>query len=344
VLRSRPSLSAIRLLFALLLISLSISLSPGQITILGSLNSTNRLISQRYISHDPITITNNNELAAVANSGSGTALDPYIIADWNITGATVYGIYITGITKHFRIENCLIGSSNNHGIFVDNVPPGITTITSNICKDNRYSSIRLFSANASTVLNNTCNSNVGTGISLFRSHSSIVANNTCNDNSMTGISLGGSETANLANNTCNHNDNGILVSSSGATTVVKNTCRYNEQGIYIIFSNSSIVTNNTSNSNSWIGIYLYRSDSSIIVNNTCNYNHEYGLYFGYSFTTSTITNNTCRDNGEDDIFWEFDRTFSPTTNPTPILIRIGLLLSIIGLLLVILFLHRDDWL
>jgi parallel beta-helix repeat protein len=343
MLRRRSSLSVISLLITLLLAFLSISLSSGQITISSSLSSTNKSISQRYINHDPIKITNNNELAAVANSGSGTALDPYIITNWNITGAAVHGIYITGIKKHFRIQNCFIGYSNNHGIFVENVPPGLTTITHNICNDNRYSSIRLSSTNDSIIANNTCSSNVGTGISLFRSYSSIVANNTCKNNSMTGISLGSSKISNLANNTCNHNDNyGIFVSSSGAATVINNTCNHNEQGIHLIFSNSSTVTNNTSNNNNWIGIYLYRSDSSIVGNNTCNHNHEYGLYFGNSFTSSTIINNTCQNNGEDAIFWEFERTFPPTTTPTPILIRIGLVLSLIGLLLVILFLHRDD--
>lgn len=45
--------------------------------------------------YDPITITNNDELAAVATSGTGAANDPYLIADWKITSSISHGISIT---------------------------------------------------------------------------------------------------------------------------------------------------------------------------------------------------------------------------------------------------------
>ncbi len=132
----RNRLSKISLFLAPLLLFLSINLSTFQISLSNSLVSANGSISRGYTVHDPIVITNDGELTAVANSGTGVANDPYIIADWNITGSTIDGIYITGTTKHFRIENCWIGNSTNRGIYVGSVTTGTTTITNNTCNNN----------------------------------------------------------------------------------------------------------------------------------------------------------------------------------------------------------------
>ena len=106
MLRKRNSLSKIRVLLVVLLLYLSFNLSPVQMSLSDSLVSANRSISQRYTVTDPIRITNDGELAAVATSGTGTTNNPYFIAGWNITGSDTDGISITGTTKHFRIENC----------------------------------------------------------------------------------------------------------------------------------------------------------------------------------------------------------------------------------------------
>lgn len=96
VLWRRNSLSKIILFSAVLLFYLSVNLSTVRISLTDSLIPGNRPISQNYTVHDPIVITDDGELASVANSGTGAANDPYIIADWNITGSTAQGIYITG--------------------------------------------------------------------------------------------------------------------------------------------------------------------------------------------------------------------------------------------------------
>ncbi|MHA2304402.1 MAG: right-handed parallel beta-helix repeat-containing protein [Candidatus Hodarchaeales archaeon] len=168
---------------------LSIHLSPVPIHLSTSLISTNRSISQSYTVSDPITITNDDELAAVANSGTGTANDPYIIADWNITDSTTHGISITGTTKHFRVENCWIESSVGVGISVYSVASTTTTIINNTCNNNGGDGIRLEYSDSSTVANNTCNNN-SCGIFLLECSSSTIANNTCSDNGEDGIHLG----------------------------------------------------------------------------------------------------------------------------------------------------------
>lgn len=89
------------LFLVVLLLNLSIISYPVKISLSDSLSSVSGSISQKYTVHDPIAITNDGELAAVANSGNGTANDPYIIAGWNITGSSSEGIYITGDNKTF---------------------------------------------------------------------------------------------------------------------------------------------------------------------------------------------------------------------------------------------------
>ena len=94
MLRRRTGLLKIILLLAFLVLYLSSNLSPVQINLSDSLVSPNRSISQNYTAQDSISITNDAELATVANSGTGTVNDPYIISNWNITGLTSHGIYI----------------------------------------------------------------------------------------------------------------------------------------------------------------------------------------------------------------------------------------------------------
>ncbi|MFX0207142.1 MAG: right-handed parallel beta-helix repeat-containing protein [Candidatus Hodarchaeota archaeon] len=118
----------------------------------------------------------------MANNSTGTVNDPYIIADWNITGSTIYGIYITGTTKHFRIENCWIVNSAHHGIFVDDVTSGTATICNNTCNDNGDDGIYLGYSSSLTVANNSCNINNKNGIYPEGSGSSTIINNTCNNN------------------------------------------------------------------------------------------------------------------------------------------------------------------
>lgn len=156
MLRRSKGLSKLCLLLALLLFFLSINVSTVEMSFSDSLGSVNRSISQSYMVHSPILITSDGELAAAAVNGTGAVNAPYILANWNITGSLTHGIYITGTTKHFRIENCWIDSSSNHGIYVFNVPTGTATI-----------------------VNNTCYRNIWDGISLYISSSSIISNNIC---------------------------------------------------------------------------------------------------------------------------------------------------------------------
>ena len=278
MLKNRNSLSKAFLFLAVFLLHLSIHFSPVPIRLSASLVSATGPPSQDYIIHEPIEITNDNELAAIANSGSGTANDPYIIADWNITGSTTHGIFITGTTKHFRVENCWIESLTGYvsAIYVVNVASETTTI-----------------------INNTCNSIGNTGIKLTQAGSSTVANNTCNSNNWAGIGLWHSGSSTVTNNTCNNNiDYGIHLSRSGSSIVTKNTCNNNgDDGISLKESGFSTVTNNTCNNNDDCGFGLWDSDNNSIVWNTLVENGAYGIELSHYSAKNVIHHNDFIGNG-----------------------------------------------
>ncbi|MHA1947479.1 MAG: right-handed parallel beta-helix repeat-containing protein [Candidatus Hodarchaeales archaeon] len=298
---------------------MSIPFFPVPIRLSISLISANRSISHSYIAHVPIAITSDDELANMANNGTGTANDPYIIADWIITGSQTHGISIKWTTKYFRVENCWIESSEGHGIcgiFVENVASGTTIIINNTCNRNDDNGISLKNANFSTVTNNICNNNYKeNGISLVDSGSSTVVNNTCNNNDQRGILLWASDSSIVVNNNCSNNDEGgIRVSESISSTLANNTCKNNGgEGIRLRYSDSSIIVNNTCSNNVDYGIWLRDSSSLTVFNNICNDNEwrfsgfwgsGYGIYL-WETSFSTVSHNTCDNNGECGIFLAF---------------------------------------
>jgi parallel beta-helix repeat protein len=320
-----------KLLFSLLsVLLLSISFSglalflpaeEQQIDSVPKSDSINRSILQEYMSHDPITVNNDEELAAVANSGMGSVNDPYIITGWDITGFPTDGIYIRGTTSHFRVENCRV-SDCERGIVVDNVTSGTGSITNNFCFNNtlfgihiRYSEFSNITANLctnnggianggsgvylyysgySTLTNNTCNYNED-GIELILSPSSIIAANICNANRDNGVSLWLSGSSTLVNNTCNNGFIGIDLYDSDSSALINNICINNSKGIDFRISGFSHITKNTCSDNRRYGISIDTSGYSILSNNTCNSNNGSGIFL-YDSGLSTVANNTCNNN------------------------------------------------
>lgn len=268
--RTRNRISKDGMVIIIVVLSMGINFSMNRIDVIDSKVSVTKSTSQNYTVRDRIIINNDVELAAVATSGMGTSGDPYIIADWNIT-SNWGGIYITGTTKHFRIEKCWINNSNGNAIALDLVPAGTASLINNFCTGYGWNGIYLRSSGSSIIANNTC-TKISNGINLEDSESSIIANNTFDNKDGVGISLSDSGSSTVTNNICN--DNGV-------------------DGIYLENSEFSKITDNTCNNCS---IYLGDSESSDVINNTCNGNMGYGIRLWES-SFSTITNNSCYDNG-----------------------------------------------
>ena len=281
-------------------------------------STSHKLLDLSLIQHGPIEILNDDDFIDYGFSGSGTAGEPYIIENYDITTTNLKGIYINGTTKHFVIRNCYV-DAHYSGIYISKVAEGTasiinntvknneeygiflvnsanSTLNNNTCSNNKYGIYLHFSSDA-TLTNNTCSINKWNGIFLDSSSSATLMENTCSNNKMYGIYLVSSSGAILTNNTCNNNEyNGIKQSSSSGTTLTNNTCNNNNYGIELINSANSTLDNNTCSNNIWYGIRLDSSSGAILTNNTFSSNKEYGIHLLYS-SHSTLESNKFYNDG-----------------------------------------------
>ena len=261
-----------------------------------------------YTAHNPISIVGNGGFTTAngVSGGTGTASNPYIIANWDIDASSVVdGIWINGTNAHFIIRNCYIhdGEANyNNGIDLSDCSNG--TLENNICSHN-YRGIYLTRSNHSILNHNNCSSNSESGIGLGDSNYNNLANNTCSSNCWDGIYLGSSSNNTVVANTChlNYFDGLGIDPLSNHNTISKNTCisnGYDGIGIHRSSENNTISYNNCS-SNSWDGIYLTSSSNNALVGNTCCLNYFDGLRVNSLSNHNTISKNTCISNSYDGI-------------------------------------------
>lgn len=69
---------------------------------------------------EPLIITTDMELELEASSGTGTEIDPFVLADIEIDTLAQQGIWITDTTAYSLIVNCTVGA-NLYDILIDNV-------------------------------------------------------------------------------------------------------------------------------------------------------------------------------------------------------------------------------
>ncbi len=268
-------------------------------------SSIRSLSIQSYLSHDPISVSNDTELDAIAVDGNGTEVNPYLLEGWNITTQGSYGIDIQNTTKYFIIRDCWVTVEDVNGIsgiYIRNITDNTALISNNICNNNNWGGIFLSMARNSTVVNNTCSRNNGVGIYLESAGNSTVVGNTCSGNMIRGISIRYSESVVIVNNTCTSNsDEGLSLEYSGNSTAENNTCTQNYHGIRLRFSANCTVVNNRCIQNRGFGIFLWwESGFSTVVNNTCFQNAGTGIALDDSEDTKAISN-TCRQNGQNGI-------------------------------------------
>ena len=92
-------------------------------------------------------------------TGAGTAGDPLLIANYNITASGAHGISILNTRLYFKIVNCSLNGATggvNAGIYLYNVTNSV--ITNNLAINNDYGIYLEYSAN-NTLTNNTATSN-----------------------------------------------------------------------------------------------------------------------------------------------------------------------------------------
>ncbi len=225
----------------LILLILVLSVYVLNINVQGAVEENNyRPTSIEMTPHDPITITSDSDFEVFP--GTGTVDNPHIIEKYIITTTDSRGIYITGTTKYFIVRDCYV-DAGVYGIYIRYVADGTATVIKNICSNNGYDGIYLYSSGSSTIANNTCG-NSNCGIYLYSSGSSTIANNTCH-----------------------HNKYGITIYSSDFCFVTYNLLQENDiYGIYLVYgSDNNLFHHNTFVDNNLGGTSQAYDDST---NNT----------------------------------------------------------------------------
>ena len=249
-----------------------------------------------YINSLPIIITNNSNFTDYGFLGDGTAVNPFIIENLNITTTKERGIYVYNTTKHFLIQNCFVNASVN-GIVIESVKNETAKIENNICIGNSIRGIQIYHSPSSQINNNICEFNGYFGIHVRNSSNCQVNNNTCFDNGRVGIFVDLSESSSISNNTCDLNfRGGIVLEESPLSNVADNKCKNNDNsgGISLSQSNRSVVVNNLCVDNIQDNIMLHESNDSFVLNNLCS-----GRGVGIVVVNGgnvTIDNNNCSSN------------------------------------------------
>ncbi len=281
-----------------------------------------------YSTHGPIYIANDLDFTLVNGvvSGNGTALDPYIIAGWEIQPGFSEGIYITGTTAYFVISDVYIhGTGVSNGIHFSYLAHG--SIVNSTLNTNQVG-IRLDDSNDITVANNNIDDQSDVGVRLDYSHDVRIINNTMNRDAY-GVYAGYDvRDIFIIDNTMDETDYGGLYVEGSALryTVVGNLMRNNNWGYGIVLdgaatdnyladnnlsdnvdggisitdvATTNIIRNNTViNSSTGYGIYLQQGDGNLIENNTVAGIRDDAIYMGAQVSTglNIIANNTVSDN------------------------------------------------
>ena len=267
-----PKRSSRILLFAVILAAVLI---VGAVAWLAVKNPNNREQHPvEYTTHIAISIDGNGGFTNASGVvwGSGTASDPYIIADWDITGVSPAGILIQKTDAHFIVRNCYVhGGSQYNGISLWLCVNG--TLENNICSNCDYG-IALDSSSKNTLIRNTCNLNQY-GIYLVSSSNNTLSDNNCS-NDYDGMYLGSSSNNALDNNDC----------SSGSY-----------DGIALVLSSNNTLINNNFSSNNNGGMTLYSSNNNTLSDNNCSSNDYWGIGLGSSSINNEIYWNQISNNG-----------------------------------------------
>jgi len=205
-------------------------------------------------------------------TGSGTYSDPYIIDGLEITSDIPWrsGITIYNSEAYFIIQDCLIYSTENNGIYLHNV--NNSRIIDNECINNGASGIVLYISNNNSVIGNLISNNDGKGIYIGAEGNSgtiygcynNISRNIITDNDMEGIHIcadgWGTAIVKVNNNTISGNtisaneEHGILLEA------------LQEENSVVELKNTNI-TSNTLIENEGAGILLDNCSYTILTEN-----------------------------------------------------------------------------
>ncbi|MHA1928879.1 MAG: right-handed parallel beta-helix repeat-containing protein [Candidatus Thorarchaeota archaeon] len=265
---------------------------------------------ERVLSASVIEITSNSEFAAAGFTGTGTEGDPYVLdGEFVDVPNSDTGIYISGTTSHFIIQNCQIITSaiwGETGIHLVNVSNGTVdnceilglddygirtqncndvNITRNIV-DDTFNAIYIETTPFVNILNNSL-SNLG----RYGIYDNLSPNGTISDNTILAVNVGGNPGragifTKSSNQTISNNEirtvyagSGIEVENGQDVRVENNVINDVTNGAWISQSVSTIFTHNNI-SCAFRGIVVIESQYPTITENRIHHtDSDAGIYY-----------------------------------------------------------------
>ncbi len=268
-----------------------------------------------------INIASDQDFINYSFSGSGTALDPYLIENYVIDSFDYgVGIHVEDTTKHFVIRNCSIKALWTC-IFIRDVADYTVTITNNSFNtiySHQASSkgLDLRRTNGASITNNLCKYESVSyldeygdfGIHLKYTNNTLVENNICLNQSDSGIFSIGSENNTFSNNSCSFNFCGLMIVDARNALIEKNVITNNIQGFEIIYADA-VIKKNSFGYNERDGLMTYSVFDSEIISNTMEFNGWIGIR-SWDTHRCKITYNLIRNNSEYGVSLDVDSRFN----------------------------------
>lgn len=272
-----------------------------------------------YTPHAPIRIDSDADFAAVASSGDGGPLTPWMIEGWDINGTGFgYCIYIGNTTDYFSVRDCYLYKSQGYwnypfyqhtGVYLYNTSNG--NISDNIIPDHSKC-IKLENSHNNLINNNTVNITTWAGIELDYSENNTIDGNyvhNCTSSDLGGIGVGYSPNTTIVDNNVLNNSRGITLYASEYSRIENNNLVNNS----IMLGGGSLEHWNTqiidaANTVNGKPVYYVKNQTSgtippgagevilanctnVLVENQIFYDVALGIEVGYS-DNNIITNNT----------------------------------------------------
>ncbi len=135
------------------LIALSLQFNSGTKALDENDNSYEIDYSKRisFLTSSPlIVIYSDADFVSLGLPGNGSKEDPYRIENYLIQDSYGYGIYISGVSDYFVIQNCVIRNSLNDGILIQKANNGTGNVSNNILENNGNAGILILDSEGNT--------------------------------------------------------------------------------------------------------------------------------------------------------------------------------------------------
>lgn len=249
-----------------------------------------------FVSHVPILINGDAGFTPAngVTSGSGTALDPFVVEGWDIDASSANGIEVRNTSAYFIIRNCYVhdgGDNNKHGIYFETVK---NWKIDNVTSANNFQGIFLVYSSDGSIDNSTSENNRGKGIWLWYSQNNTVINCVTRRNHFEDIHLWHSDNNIVENCVLAGHDHGITIDSAENNTVTYCSFENNNFAVYFNISSGNVVKNCTVSSNNF-GVTMVSSSNNVVTKNIIE-NSKLGYKIDVSSESNIIYHNDLINN------------------------------------------------